>query len=72
MASKVLSSGIPYQHLPQKYIRPEAERPQLSQVSDCDDLPIIDLGTHDRALILSQISDACRNYGFFQVCFCPL
>lgn len=66
MASKVLSTGIPYVNLPESYIRPESERPRLSEVSH-ENVPVIDLGCEDRSQIVEQIGDACRIYGFFQV-----
>lgn len=67
MDTKVLSSGVQYSNLPESYIRPESERPRLSEVSECEDVPIIDLGSQNRAQIVHQIGEACRNYGFFQV-----
>ncbi|GKV25483.1 hypothetical protein SLEP1_g34920 [Rubroshorea leprosula] len=67
MESKVISSGIRYSSLPASYVRPESERPRLSEVSACDDVPVIDLGSDDRAHVVQQIGDACTNYGFFQV-----
>lgn len=67
METKVISSGINYSSLPESYVRPESERPRLSEVSDCENVPVIDLGCGDRSLIVRQIGDACRDYGFFQV-----
>ncbi|KAL5737152.1 hypothetical protein ACOSP7_031593 [Xanthoceras sorbifolium] len=67
MDTKVISSGIRYSSLPESYIRPESERPRLSEVSDCENVPIIDLGCEDRPSLVRQIGDACENYGFFQV-----
>ncbi|KAL3649470.1 Protein DOWNY MILDEW RESISTANCE 6 [Castilleja foliolosa] len=67
MATKVIISGTHFSSLPRSYIRPESDRPKLSDVSECDDVPIIDLGCQDRSLIIKQIGDACRDYGFFQV-----
>ncbi|KAL3521721.1 hypothetical protein ACH5RR_019870 [Cinchona calisaya] len=67
MESKLISSGINYLTLPQSYVRPESERPRVSEVSDCKKVPLIDLSCGDRSLILGQIRDGCRNYGFFQV-----
>ncbi|KAJ9174353.1 hypothetical protein P3X46_017383 [Hevea brasiliensis] len=67
MDTKVLSSGIKYLTLPESYIRPESERPRLSEVLACEDVPVIDLGCEDRAQIVQQIGDACANFGFFQV-----
>lgn len=67
METKVLSSGVRYSNLPESYIRPESERPRLSEVSDCENVPIIDLGSQDRPQIVKQLGDACKVYGFFQV-----
>ncbi|XAR71572.1 Flavanone 3-dioxygenase [Bertholletia excelsa] len=67
MDTKVISTGIRYSSLPESYVRPESERPKLSEVKDCENVPIIDLGCGDRHLIVRQIGDACRIYGFFQV-----
>lgn len=67
MDRKVLSSGIRYSNLPESYIRPESERPRLSEVLECEDVPIVDLGCENRAQIVHQIGEACRLYGFFQV-----
>ncbi|KAK4415993.1 protein DOWNY MILDEW RESISTANCE 6 [Sesamum alatum] len=66
MAVKVISAGQ-LSSLPISYIRPESDRPKLSEVVDCDNIPVIDLGCKDRSLIVKQIGDACRDYGFFQV-----
>ncbi|XWS48662.1 hypothetical protein CRYUN_Cryun13aG0095300 [Craigia yunnanensis] len=67
MDTKVLSSGIRYSNLPESYVRPESERPRLSEVSECENVPVIDLGCEDRGQIIQQISLACMYYGFFQV-----
>ncbi|KAK7317069.1 hypothetical protein RJT34_00993 [Clitoria ternatea] len=67
METKVLSSGIQYSNLPESYIRPESERPRLSEVSACHDVPIIDLASENRTEIAHEIGEACRSYGFFQV-----
>ncbi|PIN23790.1 Iron/ascorbate family oxidoreductase [Handroanthus impetiginosus] len=60
-------SGIQFSSLPSSYIRPESERPNLCEVLDCDNVPVINLACEDRSLIIKQIGDACREYGFFQV-----
>ncbi|KAK6162488.1 hypothetical protein DH2020_002329 [Rehmannia glutinosa] len=65
MEPKVIS-GIQFSSLPTSYIRPESERPKLSEVSECNNVPVIDLSCEDRSLIIKQIGDACREYGFFQ------
>jgi len=67
MDTKVLSSGIHYSKLPESYIRPESDRPCLSEVSEFENVPIIDLGSHNRTQIVQQIGEACSSYGFFQV-----
>ncbi|KAI5657503.1 hypothetical protein M9H77_26296 [Catharanthus roseus] len=67
MDTKVISSGVRHTRLPESYVRPESERPNLSEVSDCQNVPVIDLGSGDRTLIVRQVGDACRDYGFFQV-----
>lgn len=67
MDTKVISSGKRYTTLPESYIRPEADRPNLSEVSTCEDLPVIDLGCANRAQIVEAIAYACSVFGFFQV-----
>ncbi|XP_047337523.1 protein DOWNY MILDEW RESISTANCE 6 [Impatiens glandulifera] len=67
MDTKVISTGIPYTTVPECYIRPESERPKLSQVQECEDIPIIDLGSSDRTLTIQHVGYACRHFGFFQV-----
>lgn len=67
MEAKVISTGIRFSTLPDKYIRPESERPRLSEVAVCNDVPVIDLGCGDRNLVVKQIAEACREFGFFQV-----
>ncbi|XP_057951281.1 protein DOWNY MILDEW RESISTANCE 6 [Malania oleifera] len=67
METKVLSTGIRYSNLPESYVRPESERPRLSEVAQCENVPLIDLGSKDRSQIIRQIRHACRDYGFFQV-----
>ncbi|CAN0922771.1 Protein DOWNY MILDEW RESISTANCE 6 [Linum grandiflorum] len=67
MDTKVLSTGIPFTTLPESYIRPESDRPRLSQVLHSLDIPVIDLSIPDRSLLVRQIEDACTNFGFFQV-----
>ncbi|XP_060963504.1 protein DOWNY MILDEW RESISTANCE 6-like [Cannabis sativa] len=67
METKVLSSGIRFSNLPESYIRPESERPRLSEVSACENVPVIDLGSNHRAQVVNQVGLACKHYGFFQV-----
>ncbi|XP_071710071.1 protein DOWNY MILDEW RESISTANCE 6 [Rutidosis leptorrhynchoides] len=67
MAAKVISTGLIYTTIPEGYVRPPKDRPNLSQISNFNDVPFIDIGSSDRNLVSKQIGDACRNYGFFQV-----
>ncbi|KAK2972795.1 hypothetical protein RJ640_028323 [Escallonia rubra] len=67
MEPTVLSSGFRYTSLPESYVRPETDRPKLSEVWELENVPVIDLGCGDRSLISQQIGDACRDFGFFQV-----
>lgn len=68
--TSVLSSGFNHSTLPQSYVRPESQRPCMSEVVDSDDLvPVIDMSCTDRNVIVHQIGEACRLYGFFQVLF---
>ncbi|OWM79688.1 hypothetical protein CDL15_Pgr023100 [Punica granatum] len=67
MDAKVISTGTRYSSLPESYIRPESDRPRLSEVSTCDNVPVIDLGCPARASIIREIGHACASYGFFQV-----
>lgn len=66
LETKVISSGV-FSSLPASYIRPESDRPNLSDVSEFENVPVVDLGCGDRDLVVTQIGDACRLYGFFQV-----
>ncbi|XP_058787560.1 jasmonate-induced oxygenase 2-like [Vicia villosa] len=62
--------------IPDRYIKPPTDRPFVNSSSSYDDdinIPIIDLRGlygHDfdvQASIMKQISDACRDWGFFQI-----
>ncbi|KAK4489789.1 hypothetical protein RD792_000428 [Penstemon davidsonii] len=67
METQLISSGFQYTTLPRSYIRSEPDRPKLSEVADYHNAPVIDLGFGDRKYIVQQISDACQQYGFFQI-----
>ncbi|XP_059628923.1 protein DOWNY MILDEW RESISTANCE 6-like [Cornus florida] len=67
MDVKVISTGIRYASLPESYVRPVSERPKLSEVVDCENIPVIDLACGNRALTIQQIALACSQFGFFQV-----
>uniref|UniRef100_A0A7N2L854 Fe2OG dioxygenase domain-containing protein n=2 Tax=Quercus lobata TaxID=97700 RepID=A0A7N2L854_QUELO len=55
------------------FILPEEKRPNLSEVLPSDSIPIIDLNDHDiddgqgPSPLVSKISQACEEYGFFQI-----
>ncbi|XP_051132874.1 flavanone 3-dioxygenase 2-like [Andrographis paniculata] len=66
MQAKVLS-GNQFSKLPSSYIRRESDRPRLSQVSDSNNIPLVDLSNPHKTQIVEQIGHACREYGFFQV-----
>ncbi|KAG8381602.1 hypothetical protein BUALT_Bualt06G0138500 [Buddleja alternifolia] len=67
METQLISTGFRYSTLPRSYVRPEPDRPKLSEVADYYNAPIIDLGYGDRNFIVQQIAEACQQYGFFQV-----
>ncbi|KAJ8774520.1 hypothetical protein K2173_016966 [Erythroxylum novogranatense] len=67
MDTKLLSSEERRTTMPENYIRPESDRPKLSEVSTCEDVPIIDLGLQNRDQVVRQVGDACKDFGFFQV-----
>ena len=49
------------------FIVPEEKRPQLAHISPLASIPIIDLNDHVTSSLLQKISQACEEYGFFQV-----
>lgn len=67
MADQLLSTVTYHETLPENYVRPESQRPRLTQVISDANIPIIDLGSPDKSRIISQIGKACQSYGFFQV-----
>ena len=67
MDTKVLSTGVQYSNLPESYVRPESDRPRLSEVSACDDVPVIDFGLEDRTQVVKLIAEACKSCVLFQV-----
>ncbi|XP_061372739.1 protein DMR6-LIKE OXYGENASE 1-like [Gastrolobium bilobum] len=57
-----------------KFILPENQRPKLSEVTSLASIPIIDLSDHScyddspsSSLLVQKISQACEEYGFFQI-----
>ncbi|KAJ6800637.1 protein DOWNY MILDEW RESISTANCE 6 [Iris pallida] len=67
MAEHLLSTGHQHKKLPESYVRPETDRPGLTEVLIDHNIPIIDLSLADESQIVSQIAHACQSYGFFQV-----
>ncbi|XP_010543724.1 PREDICTED: flavonol synthase/flavanone 3-hydroxylase [Tarenaya hassleriana] len=77
--SDLPDSNLP--DLPDRYVKPPSQRPSTTTTVDSDhhrhaNIPIIDLAglfSDDQALqtdktsVLEQISEACREWGFFQV-----
>ncbi|GLT37423.1 hypothetical protein SLA2020_117410 [Shorea laevis] len=56
--------------LPANYVRPESDRPNLSEVTLDYSIPLIDLqGLQgpDHSKVIKEIAEACKHYGFFQV-----
>lgn len=49
--------------IPTKYVKPPNERPSLSKINDVN-IPTIDLEGNNN---YEEISEACRDWGFFQV-----
>lgn len=67
MAAKLISTGFRHSTLPVNYVRPISDRPRLSEVSELEDFPLIDLSSTDRSRLVQQIHQACARFGFFQV-----
>ncbi|CAN6466273.1 unnamed protein product [Victoria cruziana] len=64
---QLLSTGIPFASLPESYVRPPSQRPRLSDVRPCDEIPVIDLSTSDVTELAGLVREACESYGFFQI-----
>ncbi|KAL4187015.1 hypothetical protein AMTRI_Chr09g16780 [Amborella trichopoda] len=67
MSEKRFSNGVPFTSLPENYVRPLSERPNLHEVTPCDAVPVINLNNPNKTQIVKQIQSACESYGFFQV-----
>ncbi|WVZ94776.1 hypothetical protein U9M48_040634 [Paspalum notatum var. saurae] len=66
MADQLISMAE-HAELPENNVRPEGQRPRLSEVVSDEQIPIIDLADPDRATVVARIGDAYRTHGFFQV-----
>ncbi|KAL0003383.1 hypothetical protein SO802_017164 [Lithocarpus litseifolius] len=60
-------SGLP--EIPDRYVKPPTERPAINSDGSDVNIPIIDLQDllYGDDTILAQISEACREWGFFQI-----
>ncbi|XP_051138391.1 protein DOWNY MILDEW RESISTANCE 6-like [Andrographis paniculata] len=67
MEARLVSVGPRCSTIPPSYVRPEPQRPKLSQIPDYLDPPFVDLSCPDKNSIVRQVADACREFGFFQV-----
>lgn len=67
----LISDGIDcLEAIPDCYIRPPSERPRLNEVPFADFIPVVDLDNFSvaaRKRAISNIRDACQQYGFFQI-----
>ena len=71
MEKKIVSSWFNGKCLPENYIIPPEKRPGELCVPTCE-IPIIDLSKakgNEREIIIDQIMEACKKFGFFQVLF---
>jgi hypothetical protein len=66
MAEHLLSTTV-HHTMPGNYVRPEAQRPRLTEVVSGARIPVVDLASPDRAAVVAAIGGACRTHGFFQV-----
>ncbi|TVU16049.1 hypothetical protein EJB05_39596 [Eragrostis curvula] len=64
---QLLSTVERRETLPESYIRPESDRPRLSEVMTDNNIPLIDLTSPDKERVITEIGLACQTYGFFQV-----
>jgi isopenicillin N synthase-like dioxygenase len=67
---KLLSNGVIKNEVQDKYILPPNERPQLSEVSYSESIPVVDLQDLDgpnRTRVVQEIRQACEEDGFFQI-----
>lgn len=64
---KLVSSWFDVQSVPQTYVHPPEKRPGKLNVPLCNNIPVVDLGSHDRRDTIHRISKASEEFGFFQV-----
>ena len=67
---KLMSNGTNHLEMQDRYILPPHERPQMSQGSYSESIPVVDLRDLDgpnRTTVVHEIKRACQEDGFFQV-----
>jgi len=67
---KLISNGINNLQVQDRYILPPDERPQMSEISHSECIPVVDLKDLDgpnRTTIVGEIRRACEEDGFFQI-----
>eukprot|EP00253_Pinus_taeda_P008526 PITA_08526 len=67
---KLISNGVNNLEVQDRYVLPPHERPQKSDMSFCESIPIIDLKDLDgpnRTTLVHEIRRACEDDGFFQI-----
>jgi len=67
---KLMSNGINNLQVHDRYILPPHERPQMSEISYSESIPVVDLKDLDgpnRTTVVHEIRRACEEDGFFQV-----
>ena len=70
IVEKLISNGTNHLQVHEKYILPPHERPQMSQGSYSESIPVVDLRDLDgpnRTTVVHEIQRACEEDGFFQV-----
>ena len=67
MKSFQMAHSIKPLSLTPNFILPHDKRPQLAQVSPLASIPIIDLNDQEPSSLVHKISQACEQYGFFQI-----
>lgn len=64
---KFVSNWESLKSVPESYVCPPEKRPGNVVVSMEKAIPMVDLSSHDRALLVRKILDASKEFGFFQV-----
>lgn len=65
--AKFVSNWEGVESVPESYVYPPEKRPGNVVVPTENAIPVIDLSTHDRTLLVRNILDASKEFGFFQV-----